>query len=563
MTDKSGGFSFALMGIGGILKKNQLTVPPHQREYAWTKDKVEQLIDDLTEAKETNKDHFLGTVVTIEEDGGTELKIVDGQQRLTTTTILVSAIRNFLKKDSTANLIVEAIETEFLTIIDRRARERIPRLTLNIDDNDFFKSLISSNGNFSTLSPSRESHDLLLEAAKTCEKWVQRVASTHAESDVANRLNDWLEYIENRATAVLLSVSDGSRAFKMFETLNDRGLRTSQADLVKSYLFGEVGESRISEAQVRWSSMRETLQEIDDDDRTINFLWHSLIATRKYIRSDQVYDTISQQIRGASNSATYLTELESLARIYVSTYSQDSDLWAKYSQVTRNAVQTYNQFDPKPVRPLVLAIAAKMPKKEVEASMTHLVSLTVRSVITSQTRSGTFQGTYANAALSVYTGNILTAGDLKIALRNVSVSDEDFKVSFSKAKSSKAALGRYYLHALEATEAKEAEPWFVQNDDPSSITLEHIMPRSINNEDWPTIDEEGHRRNLKRLGNLCLLQKTTNSDKKNTFEESKGIYLDSPYKWTSMVGGNAQWTTEEIENRQVKMADTAVKTWPI
>ena len=135
--------------------------------------------------------------------------------------------------------------------------------------------------------------------------------------------------------------------------------------------------------------MKEILQEIDDDDRTINFLWHSLIATRKFIRADEVYDTINQQVRGNSNSATYLTDLEDLARTYVATFSHDSDLWSDHSQTTRNAVAVYNQFDPKPVRPLILAIAAKLPEKEVEASVQHLVSLTVRSVIASQTRSGT------------------------------------------------------------------------------------------------------------------------------------------------------------------------------
>ena len=450
MADKSGGFSFALKGIGEILKENKLAVPPHQRDYAWTTDKVEQLIEDLTEAKESNKDHFLGTIVTIKEDAGAELKIVDGQQRLTTTTIILSTIRNFLKKDDVTNLIVEAIETEFLTTINRKERERILRLTLNIDDNIFFKNLINSNGDFSNLSPSRKSHDLLLEAAKTCKKWVYKVADTHAKSDIADRLNDWLEYIEHKATAVLLSVSDGSRAFKMFETLNDRGLRTSQSDLVKSYLFGEVGETRIIEAQARWSSMQDALQEINDDDRIINFLWHSLLATRKYIKSDEVYDTISQKIRGNSNAITYLTELESLARTYVSTYNHNSEVWEKYSQITRDAVQVYNQrFDPKPMRPLILALVTKMPKKEIEKSILHLLSLTVRSVITSQVSSGTFRST--NTALSVYKGDILTFDQLKNALRNVSVSDDDFKTAFSKNKSSTSALARYYLHALEAT----------------------------------------------------------------------------------------------------------------
>ncbi len=564
MADKSGGFSFDLLGIGGILKKNQLAMPPHQREFSWDSERVTQMIEDLTEAKETSKDHFLGTIVAIKDDDRGLLRIVDGQQRLTTTTILLSAIRNFLQTDTSANLIVEAIESEFLTTIDRRAQERIPRLALNVDDNEFFKRLIASKGDFSSLSPTRESHDLLVDAAKSCGDWVSRVAATHASSDVTNRLNDWLEYLENRATAVLLSVSDGSRAYKMFETLNDRGLRTSQADLVKAYLFGEVGDSRLPEAQAKWSSMRETLQELDDDDRTINFLWHSILATRKFIKADNLYDTISDDVRGSSNSAAYLDELEKLARTYVSTYHHSADRWQNLGPKARKALETINSFNPKPMRPLLLSIAAKMPDNEIEGCLSYLVSMTVRSIVSGSTRSGVIQDTYASTALGVYKGRIARSEELRNSLSNIAVSDVDFMESFSTAKSSKAALGRYYLHSLEAAKACDAEPWYIQNDDPSQITLEHIMPQKIHGiTAWESISEEDHRRHVKRLGNLCLLQKTPNSNKANDFTSSIGAYEASPYKWTNMLAKQDSWGISEIVNRQQEMAELAVKTWPI
>ncbi|MFG6637052.1 DUF262 domain-containing protein [Sulfitobacter sp. 1A12126] len=562
MTDGSGGFSFDLLGIGGVLKKNQLAMPPHQREFSWDAERVTQLIEDLTEAKETSKDHFLGTIVAIKDGDRGVLKIVDGQQRLTTTTILLSAIRNFLQSDASATLTVEAIESEFLSTIDRRAQERIPRLSLNVDDNEFFKNLIAAKGDFNSLHPSRESHDLLIHAARTCEAWVARVAATHASSDVKNRLNDWLEYLENSATVVLLSVSDGSRAYKMFETLNDRGLRTSQADLVKSYLFGEVGDSRLPEAQAKWSSMRETLQELDDDDRTINFLWHSVLATRKFIKADDLYDTISDVVRGGSNAAAYLDELERLARIYVATYHHTADRWHEVGPSARKALETINFFNPKPMRPLLLGIAAKMPDSEIEGCLSYLVSVTVRSVIVGSTRSGTIQDTYASAALGTYSGRITTLEGLKVALAGIAVPDSDFKESFATAKSSKAALARYYLHSLESAQANEAEPWYIQNDDPSQITLEHILPQKLDGlSEWSHISEEDHRRSIKRLGNLCLLQKTRNSNKPNDFQSGKAIYSAAPYKWTNMLAAEDKWGIDEIEARQQAMAELAVKTW--
>ena len=78
---------------------------------------------------------------------------------------------------------------------------------------------------------------------------------------------------------VLLQAQNASQAFKMFETLNDRGMKTNQADLVKSYLFGQSG-SRINESIARWSSIRDNVEEVSDDDRLINFLRHAFIIIR-------------------------------------------------------------------------------------------------------------------------------------------------------------------------------------------------------------------------------------------------------------------------------------------
>ncbi len=96
-------------------------------------------------------------------------------------------------------------------------------------------------------------------------------------------------YLEHSAQVILLRAHDQSRAFKMFETLNDRGLRTSQADLVKSYLFG-LAEKQVGLAQSKWSNMLENLQDLGDDDPQVSFLRHYLIAFSGFVRADGVYD---------------------------------------------------------------------------------------------------------------------------------------------------------------------------------------------------------------------------------------------------------------------------------
>lgn len=556
-------FEFTFSGIGSVLKLNRLKVPPHQREYSWTDDKVDQLISDFADAKATNRDHFLGTIVTIDEKGDNTLNIVDGQQRLTTTAIFLAEVRNFLKQIDGAGIIIESIDNEFLSVIDRKSRERKPRLSLNTDDNDFFKQLIEFGSGHPELKPTTESHDLLLEAALTAKKWVKIISQSFAEKDVVDRLNDWIEYLENRATIVLLKVADSSQAFKMFETLNDRGLRTSQADLVKSYLFGEAS-SRVAEAQARWSSMRENLHDIKDGDRLINFLRHSFIATKKFSRTEEVYENTQAMVRGESNALEYLGEMERLSKAYVATFHADSQFWDGYSKKAKTAINIFNRFDPKPVRPLFLSIALKFGPAQFEKAMQLLVCLAVRSTVTGKNRSGTVEVTYANAASSVYNEKVLDISGLQTALLNVTVLDSEFRAAFSTARSTKADYARYYLRALEAVKNSDKEPWYVVNDDATEITLEHILPKNPDREKWPAFSEEDRRRYANRIGNLCLLQKTPNSNAKNiSFPEKKNIYVASPLSLTSEIGISDDWTTKKIEDRQEMMSELALKAWPV
>src|SRR5204863_473284 len=181
--------------------------------------------------------YFLGTIVTIPRTGGA-LEVVDGQQRLATTAIMLSAIRDYLR--SRDAMIAESIDSEFLTVIDRVSRARIPRLRLNLDDNDYFRARLT--GTQPAPAATKPSHVLLAAAFVEAKEQVTRVVAGFDEKDHGDTLNRWINFMEARALAVLLRVPNDADAYRMFETLNDRGLRTSQSDLVKNYLFGRSGD---------------------------------------------------------------------------------------------------------------------------------------------------------------------------------------------------------------------------------------------------------------------------------------------------------------------------------
>ena len=141
MNELTPNIPFEYKGIGSILKANRLKVPLNQREYSWEEKQVVELFQDIGNAIHRRKpSYFLGTIVLAR---GTKNipEIIDGQQRLATMSILLGAIRDYFfnKNDKTLQ---ESVDNEFLTTIDRGQRERVPKLSLNIDDNEYFRRRI-------------------------------------------------------------------------------------------------------------------------------------------------------------------------------------------------------------------------------------------------------------------------------------------------------------------------------------------------------------------------------------------------------------------------------------
>ena len=551
---------FEQAGIGSVLRQNLLRVPPNQREYAWTEREVGQLFTDIARAIDTDSDYFLGTIVTIPRPAGF-LEVVDGQQRLATSAILLSAIRLYMRVINEE--ILEQAVGEFLTGIDRKRRMHVPRMTLNTLDHELFRAILAVEDPSELPEPSLESHKLLLNAYRQARSYVRKIVSPLDSRDHGSRLDAWVTFLESRARVVLLKVPNDSDAYRMFETLNDRGLRTSQADLIKNYLFGRAGE-RIQEVQNRWAFMRGTLETIDEDDLTVVFLRHALIVQHGYQREADVYNTVQDNVRSEDQAAELGVALERLALQYAATFNPDHETWNPHPNSAREAIRVLNLLNIRPLRPAVLAVAACFENSDaLTGALRFLLSLGLRLLIASSTRSASVEVPLANAAHSIWQGNISSAVQLREFLSQITPSDEEFRVAFERARVSNVRLARYYLRSLETAERNEAEPWFIPTDDGTVINLEHVLPKRPG-DNWGQFRDEEVRLYITRVGNLALMRATDNSTAKSAgFEEKKSLYAQSPYLLTSGIAGYQRWTTQSISGRQEHMALLALRAWPV
>ena len=554
---------FEHKGIGAVLSQNRLAVPLNQREYSWEEEHVRDLFEDIGHAIDNGSStYFLGTIVLTHGEGDLP-EVSDGQQRLATTTILLAAIRDyfFLNNDT---IRARAIEQEYLMKTDVKTTETVPQLQLNVDDNEFFTKFILSTPNTPerNINPSKESHNRIKKAAQIATQHIEALLSPYTkESAKSPRLVELLEFIKDGAQVILLRVPDHLNAFVMFETLNDRGLKASQADLLKNHLLSLSG-NRLKEGQHKWSSMIGILETIGRDDITVTYLHHLLITKHGQITGREVFDKVKQTINSQGRAIEFLDELMDGANDYAALFNPDHKKWNEFGTSTRKHISTINHdLRVEQIRPLMFAVSRHFPIKEGRLAFRLFVYWSVRFLIVGG-HGGFLDRNYSVAAQDVASGKIKTAKELVSAMKNAVPSDSLFEAAFSEARVSQAYLARYYLRALELKAKRQNEPELIPSEDEQSVNLEHILPENPG-DSWPEIDNEIASAYYRRLGNMVILQAKKNSLIGNsTFSEKKAILKDSAFTLTVDVTKNSKWGPKEISDRQKQLAKLAVETWP-
>lgn len=569
--DSSDNIQFEYKGLGKALSEGRLRVPLNQREYAWEAEHVNDLYNDLANAISQGKPtYFLGTIVLARAASDIP-EVADGQQRLSTAMILLAAIRDHHHRESD-EILTNAIEQDFLFTIDRKDRSLEPRLTLNVDDNQFFKDYIleksSSSARKELIQKIRNkeitkiSHQKIAAAAQLASTRIKTILAPHSSGHYRNILEQWTAFVENCATVILLTVPSHMNAFVMFETLNDRGLRTSQADLIKNFLFGEVGEEQIQEAQHKWSSMASVLEALGDSETVMTYLRHLTITLEGHTTERQTFDKIQKRASGSHSALNFLDAIAQRAIEYVALHTPTHQKWNAFSASVRKHLEVLLQVRVGILPPLMLAVVSHFSTNEISRTLKMFVCWSVRFLIVGGARSAKVEEPLAELARRVTLGEIKNSGELAKEARDIVPSDARFKSAFANATVSKHSLARYYLRSLERYVKEDPEPELIPNEE-TVITLEHILPQNPPWDNWPNIEQELAAAIHKRIGNMALLKATPNSTLGDaSFEEKKREYSKSAYILTKRVVENEDWGFDQITERQGQLSEIAVKTWP-
>ena len=284
-------------------------VPLYQRPYAWSRDQWEDLFEDLNSLKTGDGVHFLGSIVVVPEGehrlGVNYFQVVDGQQRLATILIWLSAIRDLAKEKGDEGL-AQRLTKNFLIVEDVTTGEKIPKLQLGQLDNDTFQRVLERK--------SKDYNHLIFE----CYKYFKNKTDNE---------NMW-QILLNNVSIVHINAFNHFNAFRLFETLNDRGLELSAADLIKNYLLMKVSsrEEIFNNTISQWNEMYEKVR----DKEPVKFIRRYILSNYKgKISESRLYEGVRKGLerKNPEKICDFVKDLNVNATIYKkifeSSFSQD------------------------------------------------------------------------------------------------------------------------------------------------------------------------------------------------------------------------------------------------
>ena len=559
MVDKSR-IDFDLVGIGSLLKDRQLGVPIYQRSYSWEEDQIRDYWSDLRSAfAKSDPEYFLGTIVLTAEGLADRHAVIDGQQRLATTAMFLAAVRE--EYDERGDDRAPIIQTSYLADRDLDSGDVTPRLTLNSDDDSYFRGLVIGGDTSGGIEATKKSHEFIRNGYAQLRGYV-RATADDAGSEWAKKLSAWVTYVRDRVRVIVVDVPTEADAFLIFETLNDRGADLTIADLLKNYLFGKAGK-RLDEVRDGWMQALGALDLTAEATLFTVFLRHYWSSKYGATRERELYKSIKGNVTNEAGAVALVKELGTAAGFYSAIQSSDHDFWAKLGTGTRDNIETLLRLDLEQHRPLLLAAMQHFDGKELKKLLKSLVAWSVRGLIVGGIGGGTTERAYCEAAMSIRDGAIKTTDEVRVALTSIIASDEEFERSFTVARVTRAGLARYYILTLENYEEGSAEPELVANDDEEKVNLEHILPKGAKSADWPQFSEEEAKAFVHRLGNMALLSKGPNSRIGNKpWVVKQPVLAASQLKLTAAAGAEADWTKATVQKRQAALAKAAVSAWP-
>ena len=542
-------------------------VPQFQRDYSWGPDEWDDLWHDLVElfSEEPEPAHYLGYLVLQSTDNRT-FDIIDGQQRMTTLSLLMLGAVSHLtdmaasgESDDPELRRADQLRANYIGYLDPVSLVPRSKLTLNRNNDRFYQDYLVPLERLPQRGLNASEHLL-----RRAFSWFKDRIGEWSGSD-GRAVASFVDAAVDKLFFTVITVTDELNAFKVFETLNARGVRLSATDLLKNYLFSVVSRSGAHETDIR--SLESRWEEIvgllgsEGFPEFLRVFWNS---RNRLVRKADLFKTIRGRIRGRAEAFALIRDMDRNARMYAALRSPEDVSWSKEERDSLSQLQMFNVRQP---LALLLAAFERMwddDRPGFGRLLRAIAVLSFRYNVICGRQSNEQEREYNRVACALSARQLGGAAETIRELRRVYPEDDEFRAAFADKElrttsSRNKKVARFLLFRLERQLSDKDFDF-----ESSKYDVEHVLPEHPA-DDWDQFDDQQRESFTYRLGNLTLLSANRNRDMGNAgFAEKRPVYSASQFTTTRRLAEEYDtWTVEKIRSRQTWMAKQATGVWRV
>jgi uncharacterized protein with ParB-like and HNH nuclease domain len=539
-------------------------VPTHQRDYSWDKEETDAFWNDLI-ASDKEDNYFFGSIILQKSSDKKKKIILDGQQRLVTVTILLSAIRDIFYDLGDAKM-AQSIHQNY--IIGEHLGKMVKKVILNLRNRDFFFYCIqqypddSKRQNFQDFerkNTAYKTNKLLKNAYVSFRSNIEECLIGKTKDGKKELLLSIAKNLTEKFIVIEINVSSEEEAYMIFETINDRGLELSVADLFKNYLIRKADKKEKDDVVRVWQDIVALL-----DDKIRPFLRHYWASKFQPVTERRLFSMLKDHIEKKRNNVrSFVQELKAEATVYSYLLRPDLDYWKDKEIVL--LLEDFNVLNVTQCLILFMSGKDKFKNKAFKKLLKIGINFVFRYSTICNLHNNILEKKYSEISTKIRGKKVTNVDQVKELLSDIYPADGQFYEKFRLKDIKVNPIARYILGKIDDYLSNKPE-----KTDYSILTLEHILPKSPDKK-WKSylkkknIDKKAIKELVDKIGNLTLLEEKMNNEAANKFYDHK---RDNHYKKSSLEINSSlktikDWEKQTILDRQEKFANLAKDIWKI
>lgn len=530
----------------------QYEIPRYQRPYSWEVEHAEQLIQDIYDNyKKDEPEYFMGSIVCVEKESDI-FEIVDGQQRITTLTLIISQLSNLTKNKKLSDRIMPTGDFE--------DSEGDPRLLVRSEETILYEEVIlKNNKSFIPTNPTK-TQSLFIENHKAVGLFL-------SDKNKENLIG-LAKFLLKKVFLVRITTDTFESSYRLFNVLNNRGLPLNDSDLLKNFLFeSSKNEKEKEKVDNIWKEI-ETLIGVEKINPFLS-IYKLSQKTNSHREIKKDLNSFSSDLKNnhKNNVIELINSIKQSAESYGAIVENSFN-----DKVVEKCIYSLNNFSKAEWCFPIIAYQNRIKKKH---DLTWRDFREFIVLLEKVYMHGQFIG--LNKAKREYVcyaavKNINRGGnkeEIKITITESANNTDFYKSLDNDLYKNNSSLRKKLTRATLLRIDQELSDDSVSKKYNGSVTIEHILPQKLKGKYWESrYTSEEHKKWINKIGNLTLLSSSMNSSAKNySFDKKKNVYMKKNKKTsfdiTADISKKDNWDKETLEENHEVMKDFVFDIWKV